>query len=28
MITQIESSIIQRLTLGMGRMLREVASYS
>ncbi|WP_272537070.1 MULTISPECIES: DUF1834 family protein [unclassified Providencia] len=28
MITQIENSIIQRLTLGMGRMLREVASYS
>lgn len=28
MITQIESGIIQRLTLGMGRMLREVASYS
>ncbi|WP_238706838.1 DUF1834 family protein [Providencia huaxiensis] len=28
MITQIESSIIQRLTLGMGRMLREVANYS
>ena len=28
MITQIERCIIQRLTLGMGRMLREVASYS
>ncbi|WP_231136934.1 DUF1834 family protein [Providencia rettgeri] len=28
MITQIEHCIIQRLTLGMGRMLREVASYS
>lgn len=28
MITQIENCIIQRLTLGMGSMLREVASYS
>nr|ELR5201263.1 DUF1834 family protein [Providencia rettgeri] len=28
LITQIENSIIQRLKLGMGRMLREVASYS
>ncbi|WP_272578925.1 MULTISPECIES: DUF1834 family protein [Providencia] len=28
MITQIERCIIQRLTLGMGSMLREVASYS
>lgn len=28
MITQIESNIIQRLKLGMGSMLREVASYS
>lgn len=28
MITKIEACIIQRLTLGMGKMLREVASYS
>lgn len=28
MITQIENSIIQRLNLGMGKMLREVASYN